>query len=188
MNPSTEDFLKAFEKANAETIFVLPNNSNIILAAKQAADLYEKSEVRVIESKTIGDGYAALSMFDESSGDVDTITECLNEAMKCVITAEISHCVRDAEIDGAQMHTGDYIGFKGKQLLAVNGNRMAALMQSIVELEFSNYDICILIYGKDVSEDEAFFAEKQLKSLYPYKEIYTYGGMQSVYDYILILE
>lgn len=188
MNPSTEDFLKAFEKANAETIFVLPNNSNIILAAKQAADLYKKSEVRVIESKTIGDGYAALSMFDESSGDVDTITECLNEAMKGVITAEISHCVRDAEIDGAQMHTGDYIGFKGKQLLAVNGNRMAALMQSIVELEFSNYDICILIYGKDVSEDEAFFAEKQLKSLYPYKEIYTYGGMQSVYDYILILE
>ena len=110
MNPSAEDFITAFDEVNADVIFVFPNNGNIILTAQQAAHLYDKSDVRVIESTTIGAGYASLAMLDTSSGDTNAIVEDLRMAMDGVITAEISHCVRDATIDGKEIHTGDYIG------------------------------------------------------------------------------
>ena len=121
MNPSAEDLIAAFDETNADVIFVFPNNGNIILTARQAARLYEGSDVRVIESTTIGAGYASLAMLDTSSGDTDTIEEELRMAMEGVVTAEISHCVRDAAMDGKDIRTGDYIGFVGKELLAANG-------------------------------------------------------------------
>ena len=188
MNPSAEDFIAAFDEVNANVIFVFPNNGNIILTAQQAAHLYERSDVRVIESATIGAGYASLAMLDTSSGDTDAIAEELRMAMEGVVTAEISHCVRDAAIDGKEIHTGDYIGFVGKELLAVNQNRFVTACESIDAVNLSRYDFCILIRGKDATDEEAGRIEAYIHSHYRGKEVYTINGGQDVYDYILIVE
>ena len=188
MNPSAEDFIEAFDEVNADVIFVFPNNGNIILTAQQAAHLYDKSDVRVIESTTIGAGYASLAMLDTSSGDTNAIVEDLRMAMDGVITAEISHCVRDAAIDGKEIHTGDYIGFVGKDMLSVNESRLVTVCESIDALNFSRYDFCILICGKDATDEEAEKIEAYVNSHYRGKEIYIINGGQDVYDYIMIVE
>lgn len=188
MNPSAEDFIEAFDKVNADTIFVFPNNGNIILTAKQAAQLYTASDVRVIESRTLGDGYAALSMLDMSSGDTDAIASELCEAMKGVVTAEISRCVRDADMDNTELHTGDYIGFVGKELLARDTERASAVCKTVDALGFEKYDICILVVGKDASETEADDIREHICCKYRGKEVYMINGGQDIYDYILIVE
>ena len=184
MNPSTEDFLEAFAQTNAETIFVLPNNGNIILTAKQAAGMYKDSDVRVIDSHTIGDGYAALSMFSADSGNTEQILSELTEAMGGVVSAEISKSVRDAE----GVHAGEYIGFEGKEILAADGSRFQAVCRTIEELNFSDYDICLLIRGKAADSAEAEEVKNTILSQYHGKEVYVIDGMQDIYDYILILE
>ena len=188
MNPSAEDFITAFDEVNADVIFVFPNNGNIILTAEQAAHLYDKSDVRVIESTTIGAGYASLAMLDTSSCDTNAIVEDLRMAMDGVITAEISHCVRDATIDGKEIHTGDYIGFVGKEMLSVNESRLVTVCESIDALNFSRYDFCILICGKDATDEEAQRIEAYIKARYKNKELYIINGGQDVYDYIMIIE
>lgn len=184
MNPSTEDFLAAFELVNADTVFVLPNNGNIILTAKQAAGMYTASDVRVINSHTIGDGYAALSMLSYDSGDNDLIAEEMSEAMEGVVTAEISRSVRDTE----DVHAGDYIGFVGKEIIAAKNTRLEAVCATIDCLKFSAFDICIIIRGSGTDEAEAARVERYINAHYPGKEVYVIDGMQEVYDYILIME
>ncbi len=188
MNPSAEDFIEAFKKVNAENILVFPNNSNIILTAKQAATMYKNANVYILESKSIGEGYAALSMLDTDSGKTEQIIEELTDAMDGVATAEISKCIRDAVMDNIEIHDGDYIGIEGKNILAVCNNRLQTAYGAIDKLNPSNYDICILIYGKTVSEDEADLVRKYITSNYIGKEVYVVNGMQDIYDYILILE
>lgn len=188
MNPSAEDFIEAFDKVNADVIFVFPNNGNIILTAQQAAHLYNKSDVRVIESTTIGAGYSSLSMLDTNSGDTDTIVEELRMAMEGVVTAEISHCIRDAKMDNVEVHTGDYIGFVGKTLLAADRDRFTTVTETIDALKLSQYDICIMIYGKDANSEEVQRIEEFVQSKYRGKEFYVINGGQDVYDYIIIVE
>ena len=188
MNPSAEDFIVAFDEVNADVIFVFPNNGNIVLTAQQAAHLYEKSDVRIIESATIGAGYASLAMYDTNSDDADTIAADLKEAMEGVVTAEISHCVRDASIDGTDLHTGEYIGFVGKNLLAANDNRLSAVCETIDRIGFAGYDVCIVICGKEATDKEAEQIESFIHSHYKGKEVYIINGGQDVYDYILIIE
>lgn len=183
-NPSTEDFLAAFKKVNADTIFVFPNNSNIILTAKQAAGMFTESDVRVIESKTVGDGWAALSMLDTDSGDADEIAAALTEAMAGVVTAEISKSVRDTQDTKA----GEYIGFVGKDILASEEKRTDAVKKTVDCLDMSSHDICLILVGKEASEEEASEIESYITSKYRDKEVYIIDGKQEIYDYILILE
>lgn len=184
MNPSTEDFLEAFNEVNADTILVLPNNGNIVLTAKQAAEMYKDSDVRVIESHTVGDGYAALSMLSFDSGDTEQIVAELTDAMKGVITAVVSRSVRDTD----EVHAGEYIGFVGKEIIAAKEKRFDAACTTIDKLNLKNYDICILIRGKDTDAAEAAQLENYIGSRYPCEEVYRIDGMQEIYDYILILE
>ena len=188
MNPSAEDFIEAFDEVNADVIFVFPNNGNIVLAAQQAAHLYKKADVRVIESTTIGAGYAALAMYDTSTDNADLIAEELRLAMDGVITAEISHCIRDAKMDDTDVHMGDYIGFVGKTLLSVSKSRLVTVCETIDKLNLPKYDICIIIRGKDVPEEESKRMEAYLNGRYRGKEFYFINGMQDVYDYIVIME
>ena len=184
MNPSTEDFLEAFKQINADTVFVLPNNGNIVLTAKQAAGMYKDSDVRVIESHTIGDGYAALSMLSFDSGDAEQIATELTEAMQGVITAEISKSVRDTD----EVHAGEYIGFVGKDILTAKNDRFEAVCATVDQLSDKGFEFCILIRGKDTEAAEAEQIEKYITSHYSGKEVYVIDGMQEIYDYILILE
>ena len=187
MNPSAETFLEAFDKVNADTIFVFPNNGNIILTAHQAAKLYPGSDIRVIESHTIGDGYAALSML-APAGDADSIVAELTDAMSGVLTAEISRCVRDANMDGMELKIGDYIGFAGKKLLASGIDRLKTVCDTVDNMGIRDYDICIVVCGKDGTAEEAAAIENYVNSNYRGKEVYVIDGGQDVYDYIIILE
>ncbi len=188
MNPAAEDFIEAFDKVMADNIFVLPNNSNIILTAIQAAKLYEGANVYVVESRNIGEGYAALSMYDTTSGNAEEILSGLKDGMEGVITAEISHCVRDASIEDSEIHTGDYIGFSGKELLGKSAVRTEALLQTLENIGFRKYDICILFVGRDAGMEEGERMEAEISKRYKGKEVYLINGNQEVYDYIVVIE
>lgn len=188
MNPSAEDLLNAYRSVNAENIFVLPNNGNVIMAAQQAAELCHEKNVVVIESKTVGDGYAALAMMDPDENDPEILAESLREAMSGVVTAEVSHCIRDANIDGVELHTGDHIGVLGKKCIAVGKTRTETACRTADELEAGNYDVCIAIRGKDTAADEMSEFENYMNEKYSSTEVYTVNGMQDVYDFILILQ
>ena len=127
-------------------------------------------------------------MYDESVGDTDAIVDELDLAMEGVITAEISHCVRDAELDGRVMHKGDYIGFVGKSILSVSADRYDAVIKTVDKLGLSERDICILIRGKDADESEADRIAEYISLTYPDKELYIINGGQDVYDYIFVAE
>lgn len=188
MNPSSEDFINAFEKVNARTIFVFPNNSNVILAAEQASKLYDKAEVLVIESHSIGEGYAALTMMDTSSGDTMQIIEDFKMAMEGVSSYFISHCVRDSEMDGISMKSGDYITIFDKKILFAYPDRKKTALKTCDVLDFSDHEICILIRGADSTDYEAEEISKYLKEKHPELEVYLINGEQDIYSYIFILE
>ncbi len=188
MNPSAESFIEAFESLNADTILVFPNNSNIILTAKQAASLYEGSDVRVIGNKTIGEGYAAISMLDTSSGDTDAILAEIDEIIASVITGTVSKASRDTEKDGVAVRSGDYIGFVGDTIYVDSPSATEAALTLAKDLHAEEYDVMLLICGKDPdpADAESLFAE--LKQTYKRTEIIMIDGGQPVFDYLMILE
>ena len=188
MNPSTEDFIKAFGEINADTILVFPNNGNIIMAASQAAAIYGKADVRVVKTKTIGEGYAAISMLDTSSGDTDAIIGELDEIIAGVVTGSVSKAVRDTEKDGVSVRAGDYIGFSDGKIYIDSASRFEAAESLAEALGAGKYDIALLICGADTDGAEAQELYNTLKAKYRRTEIIMIDGGQPVYDYILILE
>ncbi len=189
MNPSTEDFIRAFDEANADNIFVFPNNGNITLAAKQAANIYKKGAVYVIESKTIGDGYAALSMLNPDIENTDEMLVEFSLAMEGVVTAEISKSVRDSSMqDGVPVLCGDYIGIVGKEILTSDRLRIDAVLNTVDKAGFSDHDIVIIIRGIDSTEEEAELISRHIKNNGPLTEVYTIDGGQDIYSYILVAE
>lgn len=188
MNPSTEDFIKAFDTVNADTILVFPNNKNIILAADQAAELYKKAEIRVIPTKTIGEGYCAIAQLDTSSGDTDEIITGLREIIAGVVTGVVSRAVRDTEKDGVSVKKDDYIGFSGGKISVDDPDRVAAALTLAENLEAGDFDLIILVRGAEAPREETEALAKELGDKYPLSEVITIDGEQPVYDYIMILE
>ena len=188
MNPSAQDLINAFEKVNADVIFVFPNNSNIILTAKQAAALYDKADVRIIPSKTIGEGYAAISMFDQSVGEADDIVENLKEIIDGVVTGAVSVAVRDTEKDGVAVKKDEYIGFVNDTIYVSEKQKNDALTNLTEKLGAGDYDIMLLLVGSDATNEEAQAAYAKLKESYRRTEIIMINGGQPIYDYIIILE
>ncbi len=188
MNPSAEDFIRAFEAVNAKTIFVFPNNGNVILAARQAMKMYERSDVRVIESRNVGEGYASLSMMDTSSGDADAIEAELNANMQGVVTAEIARCIRDAEMQNVEIHTGDYIGYVGKNILSASNERLEASLRLIDSLDLDSHALFLLFSGLDSSEEETKAICSYIAEHHPACEVYPIHGGQEIYSYIMVAE
>lgn len=184
MNPSARDFIDAFREVSAQTVFVLPNNGNIILAAKQAAELYTDADIRVIECTTVGEGYAAISMFSDESGDADTMESELRDALGGVVTAGISRSIRDS----GEVKAGEYIGFVGKDIIADSDSRLDAARKTADKLGLGGYDVCIILRSADASAEEASELESYINSHYPNTEVYLLYGGQPIYDYIIILE
>lgn len=188
-NPSAEEIISAIYRVGADTVFLFPNNGNVILTAKQAAELCSDVDVRVIETHNVGEGYAALSMYTDGSEDADGICAELCEAMQGAVTAQVSRCVRNASYgDGRELHAGDYIGFAGKEILSVSASRTEVLKSLSQALNVARYDVCILICGKDASKIETEEYRRHFLTNYRGKELYTVDGDQEVYDYILIFE
>lgn len=188
MNPSAEAFVAAFEALNADTIFVFPNNGNVILTAQQAATLYDKADVRIIPTKTVGEGYVALSMFDTSSGDTDAIVAELTEVAESVVTGMVSVASRDTEKDGISVKRGDFLGFADDVIYATEETPEAALESLAEKLRAGTYDIAVLICGSDVSAENAQALYDGLSKTYRRTEFIMLDGGQPIYDYILILE
>lgn len=188
MNPSAEAFIKAFEEINADTILVFPNNKNIIMTAQQAADMYEAAEVRVVPTRTIGEGYGALSMLDTSSGDTDAIVEELKEVISGVVTGEVSMASRNTEMDGVAVRSGDYLGFAGGKIYIDSADRLEAANGLLEKLEPNNYDILIIVYGSNTPKEEAEALQQKMSAACPLADVILLDGGQPIYDYILILE
>lgn len=188
MNPSAEDFIRAFDAVNAKTVFVFPNNGNVILAAKQAMKMYGSSDVRVIESHNVGEGYASLSMIDTSSGDADVIEAELNANMQGVVTAEIARCIRDAAMQNVEIHTGDYIGYVGKSILSASNERLDASLRLIDNLDLDSHALFLLFSGQDSTDEETEQICGYIAQKHPDCEVYPIRGGQEIYSYIMVAE
>ena len=188
MNPSAEELIAAFREINADVIFVFPNNSNIILTADQAAQLYGEAEVRVVPTKTIGEGYAAISMLDTTVGDTDAIIEDLKAVIEGVVTGMVSRAVRDTEMDGVAVRKDDFIGFVGDTVYVDSSDRNTAAAALCEAAKANRYDIMLLVCGADATAEEAQALYSDLKKQYRNCEIVMIDGGQPIYDYIIILE
>ena len=187
-NPSADDFMKAFDEVNADYVFVLPNNSNIILAANQAKEMYKDSDIRVIETKNIGEGYSALSMLDYSSDDVDVIEELLRDSFKDVVTGMISKSIRDVTINEVSLHRDWYMGFTGKTMLVSCQEKLDTAECLLDKLNIKDKNFLIAIYGKDVTLEQRDCFREIVYENYGNVEFYEIDGKQEIYDFILIAE
>ncbi len=188
-NPSVNDFLGAFDRFDAEHIIVLPNNSNIIFTANQAAEMYKGTPVSVIPTRSIVEGYSALSMMNPWCDTAAELIEDMSAGLENATTAYVTAAVRDAVLDGKQVKKGEYMGLNDKTLLVNGDDRVqtaAELVRAITEQ--TPKEVIIVFYGEDVDEDTAARLEKLLTEGYPTADIGFVNGEQSVYDFIISLE
>ncbi len=184
MNPSAEDILEAICALSAERIYILPNNSNIVLTAEQAADMTDK-EVVVIKTKTIPQGIAALMAFDPESAVPE---EAMADAAAMVETGLLTNAVRDTEMEGLSIHKDDFLGLCGGKIVAA-GKDEAAVMDKMVESMVSEDTFAVtILYGEGVSEEEAKEYEEKIAGQWPDAEVSALYGGQPVYRYILSAE
>lgn len=187
MNPSSQDFIDTFDKLNADNIYVLPNNGNIIMAANQAADLYDKAKVHVVPTHSIGDGYAILSLLD-LSGEPEDIIACMNESMEGVVTAEISTSIRDANLNGVEIKKDDYIGIFGKEVAASTTDLVKTAKETLDKMNIQDKGLLLVVRGKDGSEEQSKAIVDYAKSINKYIEVSETYGMQDVYSFLMIAE
>ncbi len=188
MNPSAEDLISAFRRINADKILVYPNNGNIILTAQQAGSLYKDAQIIIIPSKTIGEGYAAISMLDTENKTDEEIVSEQEEIISGVITGMVSQAVRDTRQDDLDIRKDDYIGFAGDEIIAVAEDKNTALSELAKKLDADSCDILIVVCGESVTEQESDSLYKELSESYRTKDVIMIDGRQPIYDYILILE
>lgn len=187
MNPSTEDILNAIDNINADNIFVLPNNKNIILAAQQAESLVEDKKVIVIPSKTIPQGIAAMIGFIPDSS-ADDNKEAMIESMSYVKTGEITYAVRDTVIDDKEIKEGNIMGIGDEGILSVGEEIADTTIAMIKEMQDEDSEIVSIYYGADVTEDEANELADQITEELPDVEVEVYPGGQPIYYYIASVE
>ena len=187
MNPSTQDFLDAFARINAQHILVFPNNNNIKMAADQAAELYKNADIRVLPSTTIGEGYYGIGAIDRDNPNVDEVITNVTEIMESIATGIVSTAIRDAEGDQVSVHTGDFIGYSGKQILSANTDRETAAKNLVERLGAASRDVMLVFNGEDVPSEEAERLVADLQTQYKDLEIMLNNGAQPIYDYIFVL-
>lgn len=188
-NPSAEEFLRAFDEVNADKILVLPNNKNIFLTAKQAAAMYEGSEVYIIPTKTLMQGYAALSVITPDPDQLDSIIKSATDAAENVIGAEITYAVRDAVIGGASVKKDQFMAISGGAIKATADTAQETLINMLASVEdISDYEIITVFVGKDIAEEERAEVTERIEELYPDHEVIVYEGGQEVYSYLLAIE
>ena len=188
-NPSVSAFLEAFEKFDAEHIVVLPNNSNIILTANQAADAYSQCDVRVIPTKSVVEGYSALSMMNPWCDTVEELVEDMSMCLGSVTTGYVTTSVRDTHMDGLDIQKGAYIGLDGKHILATADDRLEvtkALVHAITAA--TPKDVIIFFYGQNVTPEEVEQLSEFMQTNYPMVDTGFVDGRQAVYDFIISLE
>lgn len=187
MNPSTEDILAAITSVNADTVFVFPNNSNIVMTANQAAELCEGRKAVIIPSKTVLQGITALISYDEKAS-VEENTEIMTEALGTVKSAEITYAVRDTELYGKTIRTGDYMGIGESRILAVGTSLEETAIEAICDLADEDTAMITIYYGADVSEEDAQKVADAVEERNSDAEVELVYGGQPVYYYFASVE
>ena len=187
MNPSTEDILNAVMKISAKTVFVLPNNSNIILAATQADVLCDEKDIIVIPTKTIPQGISALVSFDPT-GDADSNKDNMMEAIDCVLSGQVTYAVRDTQIDGHDVKKGDYIAINDEGLVASETDIKDSVIKMLDGMVSDDYELISIYYGSDVDEADAEAIAAIVEEKYSYLDVELEYGGQPVYYYIISVE
>ena len=187
MNPSTESILKEIKKVPAHTVFVLPNNKNIIMAAQQCIGLTEKTVV-VIPTASIPQGVSAMMAVDPDMSDADAIAKAMTDAAQCVSTAQITYAARNSDFDGFDIHEGDYLALLDGKLLGTDRD-VANLLEALSDEAASREaEFVTVFYGEDVSEEDAQKASAIFTRRCPDAEISLIRGGQPVYYYIISIE
>ena len=187
MNPSTEDMLNAIEQVNADTIYILPNNKNIILAANQAEALTEDKKIIVIPTKTVPQGIAAVINYAPDKTPEEN-KELMTEGIAAVRTGQITYAVRDTRIDDKEIHEGDIMGIGDHSILAVGKEIAETTKETIRLMTDEDSELISIYYGEDVSEDDAQALGEALEEEYPDCEIEVYPGGQPIYYYVVSVE
>ncbi|MCI9564685.1 MAG: DAK2 domain-containing protein [Eubacterium sp.] len=187
MNPSTEDILNAVDKVNAENIFVLPNNKNIILAANQAESLVEDKNLIVIPSKTIPQGISAMIGFIEDSTP-DENKEAMIDSMSYVKSGEVTYAVRDTVIDDKEIREGNIMGIGDAGMLAVGEDIADTTVEMIKEMQDEDSEIVSIYFGEGITGEDAEALSEKITEALPDLEVEVYPGGQPVYYYIVSVE
>lgn len=186
--PSVEEFLNAFDAVNADCIFVLPNNCNILQTAREAAGICASSEIRVVNSRNLGEGYVALSALEYESGDADSIYSLMQEEMAASVTGTVARAIRDAVINGVAVQANDFIGYSGKQLMLSSKDRVDAALSLTEKLGANERSFIIVFYGSGMTGDDKTRYADGVRDRFPDSEFYEFDGGQSVYDIIIVLQ
>ena len=186
MNPSTEDFVEAIKKVNAENVILLPNNSNIVLAAQQAADVMEDYNVHVIPTKTIPQGLSACIMFNPDV-EFDINLAEMNDAITLVKTGQVTYAIKDTTFEGMEIKAGDYMGIKEKDIIISTKDKLEATKKLLDALVDADSEIVTLIYGEGVDEAQAQEIVQYIDDTYGI-EVEVNNGQQPVYSFIIGVE
>ena len=187
MNPSTEDMLNAIDKVNAENVFILPNNSNIILAANQAQSIVTDKNVYVVPSKTIPQGITALINFDESA-DAEANFNNMSSEMKNVKTGQVTYAVRDTSMDGKEIKQNDIMGIGDKTILSVGKDIEETTIDMLSQLIDDDSELISVYYGEDVSSEQVDSLTAKIEETYPDLDLEVHSGGQPIYYYIVSVE
>lgn len=187
MNPSTEDMLNAIEQVNADTIYILPNNKNIILAANQAQALTKDKQIIVIPTKTVPQGISAIINYAPDKSAEEN-KEAMTEGLSLIKTGQITYAVRDTHIDDKTIHEGNIMGIGDHSILAV-GEEIAAVTKETISLMLDeDSELISVYYGADISEEDAQALGAELEEQYPDCEVEVYSGGQPIYYYVVSVE
>ena len=188
-NPSVEDFLAVFRQQNAEHIIVLPDNSNVVMTAEQAAQIYRDAQVHVIPTKSVVEGCSALSMFNPWCETVEQLLEEMSAGLNCVVTGYLTNAIRDTHLGGFDIQTGDYIGLDRETVLSCGQDKVQTAFELVQQICRSEpKEIIVVFYGANVTEEEACAFQQKLESTYPCTDIGFISGKQEIYDFIISLE
>ena len=187
MNPSTEDMLNAIAEVNADTIFIFPNNKNIILAANQAQALTEDKKIIVIPTKTVPQGISAIISFDATKTPEENAEE-MTEAMSLVKTGQVTYAVRDTHIDDKEIKEGNIMGIGDHSILAVGEDIAEITKETIRLMTDEDSELISVYYGEDISSEDAEALGEELQELYPDCEVEVYEGGQPIYYYVVSVE
>lgn len=188
-NPSVDAFLEAIDRFDAEHYILLPNNSNIVLTAQQAADMCTGKDIRVIPTRSIVEGYSALSMMNLWCDTVDELVADMSAGIDTITTGLVTTAIRDTQLNGIAVKTGDYIGIADKKIVAADRDRSDTAMLLIKTVtEREEKEVIIVFYGAAVTDGEAELLRSRLETEYPLADIGMINGKQDIYDYIISLE
>lgn len=187
MNPSTEAFVEAIKAVNAKNVIIIPNNSNVVMAAKQAAGMVDGVNVAVIKAKTIAQGYASLVNYNPEASLEENV-EAMTAQIEAVTSGELTYSIRDTEINGIKITSGDYMGISNGEIVVSTAKKEDALKDLLSKIITEESAVVTLFCGKDVTEEEMDAAEKMCLDINSEIDVELIEGKQDIYSYIIAVE